>query len=73
MRENKLFQLKFKYANDMANTLNYNKLNNFFYISVSAEDINNQTWFDDSFKFPEDINGAIDLGLFRKTYKDCSE
>lgn len=50
----------------MANTLNYDKVNAYYFLSVGIEDKKNQTWFDDNYRFPYDIEKQIELGVLIK-------
>lgn len=61
-----MFQLKYKYGTEMANTLNYNKPNDYYFLSVGIEDKKNQTWFDANYRFPYDIEKQIELGVLIK-------
>lgn len=61
-----MFQLEYKYGTEMANVLNFNKVNAYYFLSVGIEDKHNQTWFDDSYRFPYDIEKQIELGVLIK-------
>lgn len=64
-----MFQLKYKYSTDLANVLNYNIKNDYYFLSVGIQNENNQTWFDNNHKFPDDIVKQIELGVLIKKEK----